>query len=110
MIVDGDGEAGPSPMQTLLLAAAGCAASDVVMILGKMRVELRQLAVEVVGVRRDQEPRRYIEILFRFSLAGDGLDKAKAERAVGLSLEKYCSVVNSLSPDITIRREISIAA
>jgi putative redox protein len=106
IVVDGDGSEGPSPMQTLLLAAAGCAGSDVVSILGKMRVELRDLVVEVTGLRRDEEPRRYVEIAFRFAMAGEGLDRAKAERAVRLSLEKYCSVVHSLAPDITVRHEI----
>jgi putative redox protein len=93
-------------MITLLLAAAGCSGSDVVSILAKMRVDLRRCEVEVRGVRRDQEPRRYVAIRFRFTLAGTGLDRAKAERAVDLSLEKYCSVIHSLAPDIAVDREI----
>lgn len=104
--IDGDGTDGPSPMQTLLLAAAGCSGSDVVHILTKMRVTLRRLELEVTGVRRDEEPRRYVAIRFRFRMDGDGLDAAKAERAVGLSLEKYCSVIHSLAPDIAIGHEI----
>jgi putative redox protein len=96
-------------MQTLLLAAAGCAGSDVVSILAKMRVGLEALTVDVEGVRRDEEPRRYVEIRYRFSLRGDGLDAAKAERAVALSLEKYCSVIHSMAPDIAVRHEIVLA-
>jgi len=106
ILVDGNGETGPGPMQVLLLAAAGCAGSDVVLILEKMRVTLQHLAVQVTGVRRDEDPRRYIALRFRFALAGEGLDTAKAERAVGLSLEKYCSVIHSLAPDIAISHEI----
>ncbi|MDH4044335.1 MAG: OsmC family protein [Gemmatimonadota bacterium] len=106
IVVDGDGAGGPSPMQVLLLATAGCAGSDVVAILAKMRVTLHHLVVNVMGVRRDEEPRRFTEVRFHFALEGDGLDRAKAERAVGLSLEKYCSVVHSLAPDIAIRHEI----
>jgi len=108
IVVDGDGVDGPGPMQTLLIAAAACTGSDVVMILEKMRVTLRAFTLNVTGVRRDEEPRRYIEIRFHFALAGAGVDRAKAERAVELSLEKYCSVVNSLAPDIVIRHEIEI--
>jgi putative redox protein len=93
-------------MQVLLIAAASCSGSDVVSILAKMRVTLRRFVVDVVGTRRDEEPRRYIAIRFRFALDGDGLDRAKAERAVALSLEKYCSVVSSLAPDIAISHEI----
>ncbi|HEX9631270.1 MAG TPA: OsmC family protein [Gemmatimonadales bacterium] len=108
IVVDGDGAGGPGPMQVLLLAAAGCSGSDVVSILAKMRVALRRLVVDVVGTRRDEEPRRYIAIHLRFAMDGDGLDQAKAERAVNLSLEKYCSVVSSLAPDIAISHEIVI--
>lgn len=107
--IDGDGEAGPSPMLALLLAAGACSGADVVLILEKMRVVLRTLRIEVQGVRREEHPRRYTEVTCRFTLAGEGLDRAKAERAVGLSLEKYCSVVHSLRPDIAVRHEITLA-
>jgi putative redox protein len=107
--LDGDALTGPSPMLMLLLAAGSCSGSDVVSILAKMRVRLEALTVDVVGVRRDEEPRRYIEIRYRFSLRGAGLDAAKAERAVALSLEKYCSVIHSMAPDILVRHEVVIA-
>jgi putative redox protein len=109
VVIDGDNTAGPSPMLTLLLAAAACSGSDVVAILEKMRVVLRQLRIEVSGVRREQEPRRYTSIYFDFHLAGDGLDEARARRAIDLSLEKYCSVVASLAPDITISYGLTLA-
>ena len=109
VLIDGDNTAGPGPMLTLLLAAAACSGSDVVAILEKMRVVLRGLRIEVSGVRRDQEPRRYISIHFDFHLAGDGLDEARARRAIDLSLEKYCSVVASLAPDITITYGLALA-
>lgn len=108
VVVDGDGTTGPGPMQMLLIAAAGCMGSDVVLMLAKMRVTLRRCEVDVTGTRRDEDPRRYIAIHFRFALEGDGLDRAKAERAVQLSVEKYCSVMHSLAPDIAISHEIEI--
>ncbi len=106
MVIDGDGNAGPSPMLALLLACAGCSASDVVLILEKMRVKLEQLTVDVTGTRRDEEPKRYVRIQFTFRLRGAGMTREKAERAVHLSLEKYCSVVHSLASDIEIGSEI----
>jgi putative redox protein len=106
--IDGEGEGGPSPMIALLLAAAGCSGADVVAILKKMRVQLRAVSIAVEGMRRDEEPRRYVSLRFRFRLAGEGLDRAKAERAVSLSLEKYCSVVSSLAPDISIDYDIDL--
>jgi len=109
IVIDGDNTAGPGPMLTLLLAAAACSGSDVVVILEKMRVVLRQLRIEVSGVRREQEPRRYTSIHFDYHLAGDGLDETRARRAIDLSLEKYCSVVASLAPDITITYGLALA-
>jgi putative redox protein len=109
IVIDGDNTAGPGPMFSLLLAAAACSGSDVVVILEKMRVVLRQLRIEASGVRREQEPRRYTAIHFDFHLAGDGLDETRARRAIDLSLEKYCSVVASLAPDITITYGLALA-
>ena len=107
--VDGDNAVAPGPMLTLLLAAASCSGSDVVLILQKMRVQLRELRIDVSGVRREQEPRRYTAIHLDYHLRGDGLDQAKATRAVTLSVEKYCSVIHSLAPDIVVTHAVSVA-
>jgi putative redox protein len=108
IVIDGDGEQGPSPMLSLLLAAAGCSGADVVVILNKMRVPIERLAIDVVGVRRDEEPRRYTGLRFRFTVSGNEIDVSKVERAVALSLEKYCSVVASLAPDIAVGYEVAM--
>lgn len=108
-MIDGDGKAAPSPLSTLLLACASCSSVDVVDILAKMRVTLKQLVVEVVGVRREEMPRRYVSIHFRYRLAGDGLERHNAERAVSLSIEKYCSAIASLAPDIELTHEVVLA-
>jgi len=106
--VDGDGSVAVSPVELLLIAAASCTASDVVLILQKQRVALRGLEVHVRGTRREQQPRRYTALHFVFTVSGDGADDAKARRAVDLSLEKYCSVVASLAPDIHISYDIAL--
>lgn len=108
-IVDGDNTTGPGPMLTLLLAAAACTGSDVVVILQKMRIQLRELQIEAAGVRRETEPRRYLAIHLTYRIGGNGLDEAKARRAIDLSLEKYCSVVHSLAPDIAVTYALSLA-
>ncbi len=108
MEIDGDNETSPGPMLTLLLAAAGCSAADVVLILEKMRVTLTDLSVEVEGVRRQDDPRRYDALHLRYRLSGESLDSDKAERAVSLSITKYCSVLHSLAPDIAVSYDIEI--
>ena len=102
VVIDGDNAAGPGPMLNLLLSAAACSGSDVVIILQKMRVAIRSFRIEASGVRREQEPRRYTAIHLDYHIDGDGLDEARARRAIDLSIEKYCSVLASLAPDIAV--------
>jgi putative redox protein len=106
--VDGDSRAATSPVEMLLVAGATCTAADVVDILKKMRVGLRSLEVDVRGTRREEHPRRFTAIHFLFRVAGSGADETKVRRAVDLSLEKYCSVMNSLAPDIQVDYDVAL--
>ena len=106
--VDGDNAAAPGPMLTLLIAAASCTGSDVVLVLKKMRVELTRFSLDVDGTRREEEPRRYVALHLTYRLAGEGLDEAKARRAIDLSIEKYCSVMHSLAKDIAITYDLHL--
>jgi putative redox protein len=108
-LIDGDNAAAPGPMLTLLLAAAACTGSDVVLVLHKMRVQFQGLQIDVAGVRREQEPRRYVALHLDYRITGQGIDPAKARRAIDLSLEKYCSVIHSLAPDIAITYGLTLA-
>src|SRR5437016_9414765 len=60
------------------------------------------------GTRREEEPRRYTALHFVFTISGDGVDETKARRAIDLSLEKYCSVVASLAPDMHITYDVAL--
>jgi putative redox protein len=95
-------------MLQLLLAAASCSAADVVVILKKMQTGLESLRVEAAGVRREQEPRRYVALHLVYHIAGAGIDEAKARRAIDLSIEKYCSVMHTLAPDVRITYELRL--
>jgi putative redox protein len=69
---------------------------------------LSELKIEVTGVRPDEgTPKPFKEISMHFRLKGH-LDRNKAERAVQLSVEKYCSVGASLNPDITIHYKTTL--
>ena len=108
IMIDGDNATSPGPMQTLLIAAAGCTGSDIVSILRKMQVTLQRCDVTVTGERAPDYPRRYLKIHFAWKLAGEGLDEIKARRAIDLSIEKYCSVLHSLNPDIPVTYELEL--
>ena len=109
VLIDGDNEEGASPMQHLLMAAGACSAVDVVVILQKMRIGLTRVDVSVTGERAADDPKRFVSIRFGFNIAGDGLDHAKAERAVKLSVEKYCSVLHTLAADLEVSYDIVLS-
>lgn len=106
--VDGDGATGISPMITLLCAAAGCTGADVVMILEKMRVGLQSLRIEITGTRRETDPKRYLALHLIFHITAASLDQEKARRAIDLSIQKYCSVIASLAPDMAISYDVQL--
>lgn len=101
--IDASAVTGPSPTDTLLGALASCSAIDVVDILEKRRTPLSALDVEVVGERNATAPRRFLAIDLTFHLTGEAVDRVHAERAVSLSLERYCSVASSLAADIVMQ-------
>ena len=108
-LIDADNTTAPGPMLQVLLGAAACSAGDVVDILGKMREKLVSLDMEAWGDRQDEPPRRYTALRLRFRVRGEALAEAKVRRAIDLSLEKYCSVMHSLAPDIRVSYELDLA-
>lgn len=98
----GGDESGFRPMELVLAALASCAAIDVVNILKKSRVDFTSMDIEVNGDRKDATPAPFTNIEVTYRIHGKGVDRAKAERAVSLALEKYCSVSASLDPNIKV--------
>jgi putative redox protein len=107
IVMDGDSAAGPSPMQALAEALAGCMAIDVVMILTKGRHPLKGLRVSFSGERAPDPPRRFVNAALTFHVTGD-VPVAAVERAIELSRQTYCSVWHSLRQDITLNTEFVI--
>lgn len=102
--LDGDSLAGPSPMEALLMSLAGCMAIDVAVVLGKGRVGLTDLVVDVSGVRAPDPPRRFTSLEIEVRAEGPTeADQAKLDRAVQLSHDRYCSVFHSLRPDLQVK-------
>lgn len=93
---DGGHDSGMRPMQLLLAAMGGCSAIDLIAILRKQREPLNDLKISVTGEREQGVvPALYTEVHAHFKLFGD-INQEKAERAVQLSVEKYCSVAKTL--------------
>lgn len=102
----GGDESGFRPMELVLAAIASCAGIDAINILRKSRVDFTGMDIEVNGDRNpDAMPSPFTEIRVVYKIHGSGIDRAKAERAVSLAHEKYCSVSASLDPAIKVKVE-----
>lgn len=107
--IDGDAKQAPSPVDVLLASLATCAATDVVTILQKQRTPPARLDVRVESTRANTVPRRLASVVLNFSIEGQGIIQAKAERAVELAITKYCSVRSSLAEDISVSWSVRVA-
>ncbi|MFW5995272.1 MAG: OsmC family protein [Spirochaetia bacterium] len=104
----GGENAGFRPMQLLLAALGSCASMDVVPILKKQRQDVRDVQVRIDGERKpDATPSPFTSIHIHFTVYGN-VDSAKAERAVSLAVEKYCSVAESLAENINLTHSCSV--
>jgi putative redox protein len=107
--VDGNAKVAQSPVDALLTALASCSSIDVVSILEKRRTPVQSLEIDVVGERaNDRIPRKLIRIELTFRIAGAGIERAHAERAIELALNKYCSVRDSLDPTIPVEWRLEL--
>jgi putative redox protein len=87
---------GVRPMQTLLMALGGCSGIDVVSILKKQRLTIEAFSMKIQGEReKGKEPSLWESVHIDFELTGT-MDKDKADRACALSINKYCSVAETL--------------
>jgi len=107
LLIDGSEDIGGKnramrPMQLLLVALGGCTSMDVLSILYKQRQNIVHFSVEVDGEREQGViPALYRNIHISFHFEGN-IDKSKIERAIELSMIKYCSVAKTLEPTATI--------
>ena len=94
---------GCKPTDALLLSLAGCMGIDVVMFLQKMRTEITNFKMDIIGERNPTPPQYFKTVEMILNIAGKNLDPKKVDRAIALSHEKYCSVYNSLRKDMDVK-------
>lgn len=98
---------GMRPMQIVLTALGGCSVIDVISILKKQKQDLKDIQLTVTGERENVAPSPYTDANIHFRLYGN-LDKEKVAKAVALSVDKYCSVAESLKPQTKITHSFEI--
>ncbi|GHF12229.1 peroxiredoxin [Kordiimonas sediminis] len=105
---DGGRDHGIRPMEMLLLGMGGCASIDVILILKKARQKVVDAWVDLDADRREEMPRYFNKVHAKFTVVGHDLDPRHVERAIQLSMDKYCSASAQLAALAEITTEFEI--
>ena len=107
----GGNHQGARPMELILMGLGSCAVMDTLLILKKMKQQVDDIKVVVEGDREDGAvPAPFVALRLRFILRGPHLEQKKAEQAVRLSIEKYCSVSVMLEKSASINWTVDVQA
>ena len=103
----GGQDKGPRPKGLMLTSLAGCTAMDVISILRKMKVEPEDFSVETEAEVTDEHPKVFKSVMITYRIKGD-VPRDKAEKAVQLSLDRYCGVTTMLRKAAPVEYQIVI--
>lgn len=103
----GGHNAGPRPMELILIGLAGCTGMDVISILDKMKVKYNDFRIEIEAEKATEHPKVYTKIHLKYRIWGD-VPEDKLSTAIELSRTKYCSVGAMLSKAAEITDEYEI--
>lgn len=104
----GGSNAGIRPKELLLIALAGCTASDVVTILEKKKIQLADFEINITAQQQEEHPQVYTKINIEYVFYGNEIPTEAVERAIELSQTKYCSVTAMLQKAIEITHNYRI--
>mgnify|MGYP003401850354 FL=1 len=104
----GGQNAGPRPMEMLLMGLGGCTAFDVVIILKKGRHDIQDCVVEIEARRASVDPKVFTDIHLHFIVTGKNMNSQHVERAIDLSAEKYCSASIMLKSTAKITHDFEL--
>ena len=96
------------PLELVLVGLAGCTAMDVISILEKKRQIVTHFEVHTYATRAIDHPKVFTHITVEYIITGHNLELAAAERAVELSVTKYCPAVNMLKKAVDIQTKITL--
>ena len=88
----GEGE-GLRPKALMLSSLAACSGLDVASLIAKMNLEVKDFKIETIANLTEEHPKVYDNVIIEYHFYGSNLNEAKLQRAVDLSVEKYCGVM-----------------
>lgn len=98
----GGSNAGSRPKELILLSLAGCTGADVASLINKMRVPVTRFEIDIDADVAEQHPKVFTKIEVVYKFWGENLDTSKIERAIELSVTKYCPVNAMLKNSVMI--------
>jgi len=105
-VENGGTNKGLSPKAMMLSSLAGCSGLDVMMILKKSRTEVKNFKMVVSGELTEEHPKYYHKVHVAYHFYGENLHKEKIQKAVDLSVGKYCGVMEMFRKFAEIKVEI----
>jgi putative redox protein len=91
-IEDADESDGLRPKSLMLSALAGCSGLDVASLIKKMKLDVDTFQIDTIANLTDEHPKHYDAVKVEYHFYGSNLNEKKLQRAVDLSIEKYCGV------------------
>jgi putative redox protein len=104
----GGSDSASRPKELILMALGGCTGSDVVSILQKKRVPVRNIELNITAEASETHPQVYTKIHVEFVVTGDGINPSDVERAIELSTTKYCVVSAMLKGNVELTHSFRI--
>lgn len=99
---DGGEGKGLRPKALMLSALAGCSGLDVASLIKKMKLQVDKFHIETIAELTEEHPKYYHEVKVEYHFYGTDLDEKKLQRAVDLSVEKYCGVMEMFRKFATV--------
>ena len=97
---------GLRPKALMLTSLAGCSGIDIASLLKKMRAEVEGMEIDVSGELTTEHPKYYNKVHVTYRFYGKEFKKDKIEKAVQLSIDKYCGVIEMFRKFAEITTEI----
>ncbi len=104
----GGKDRGPRPKPLMLTSLLGCTGMDVISILKKMRVDVKDFKVHADAELTEEHPKHYKKIHLIYEFTGKNLPMDKLEKAVNLSQDRYCGVSYIYKQVIEMTYEIKV--
>lgn len=104
----GGNDEGPRPKALMMLALAGCTGMDVISILKKMKLDVTEFNIRVEGDIKEEHPKKFESMKVIYEVRGNDIEREKVEKAVNLSIDKYCGVNANYRDAMQMLYEINI--